>query len=95
MAGGVHVGGVDAGDAVPQRLGRVDGDLLVGAAQGRGDEGAAVLDEAVVDHAARPREGVERCEVNMGDDADDDAATIFLLELQTSHVLLTGHETYG
>lgn len=76
VAGGVHVGAADAGDAVAEGFFCVDGDVLVGAAQGRGDEGGAVLDEAVVDHAAGAGEGVEGGEVDVGDDAKDDATDV-------------------
>ena len=76
VAGGIHVGAADAGDAVAEGFLCVDGDVLVGAAQGRGDEGGAVLDEAVVDHAAGAGEGVEGGEVDVGDDAKDDAGKV-------------------
>lgn len=69
LPGRVRIG-VDAGVCAG---GGVKRQILVGAAQRGREECNAVLYQAVVYHAACTRERVEGGEINVGDDADDDA----------------------
>lgn len=72
----VHVGHIfrmDAGNAIPKGLLGVNGHDFVGASQGRSNQGAPVLDQAMVDQATCAGERIESCEVNVGDDANRNA----------------------
>jgi hypothetical protein len=69
----VHVVPVAGPRAVSERLLWVDRHGLSGAAQRRRHEARSVLDQAIVDEAARAGQCVEGVEINVGHDADDDA----------------------
>lgn len=57
---------------VSEQLVAVDGEFLVGAAEGRGQENGSILDQTLVDSAAGAGEGVEGIEVNRRNDGDND-----------------------
>jgi hypothetical protein len=70
---------IDAGNAVPKGFFGVNGHGLVGASQGGGNQGAPVLDQAMVYQATCAGERIEGCEVNVGDDADGNAEVCWLV----------------
>lgn len=85
----VHVdpiGGRGLGSTVAECFISIDGGIFVHAAQGGSDEDATVLDEAIVDGTTCSCERIEGCEIDGGDDADDDAAMTRVLE--NAHVLI-------
>lgn len=55
----LHVEPVASACSVAKRLGGINGDTLIAAAEGGREEDAAVLDEAIVDLSAGTGEGVE------------------------------------
>lgn len=80
------IGGRGLGSTIAECFVSVDGDIFVYATQGGSDKDATVLDEAIVDGTTGPCERVEGCEIDGGDDADDNAAMTQVLE--KVHVLV-------